>query len=136
VQTVHRESVAHWRDGPLPIGSCGRYDPAFVAALEVNAVDITEANCAELSQLCDEFGSDGLTAQLPMYEPSAALMDAATRLRISALEERVEQPERRMADLQGRVMATLRRFEADIACVTPKWHFGRASSDAAEVEKF
>jgi hypothetical protein len=42
---------------------------AFVAALEGNAVDLTEGNYAELSQLCEEFGFDGLIAQLSLFQP-------------------------------------------------------------------
>jgi hypothetical protein len=35
----------------------------FVGALEGHAIDITEENYAELSQLCAQFGFNGLTAQ-------------------------------------------------------------------------
>jgi hypothetical protein len=52
---------------------------AFIAALEGNAADITERNSARVSQLCEEFGFDGLTAQLSMFQPSAALRDAEAR---------------------------------------------------------
>jgi hypothetical protein len=69
---------------------------AFIAAIEGNAVDITEVNCAELSQLCEEFGFDGLTAQLSMFQPSAALRDAEARRRISALAA-VREADRRAA---------------------------------------
>jgi hypothetical protein len=73
---------------------------AFVAALEGNAVDITEGNYADLSQLCEEFGFDGLTGQLSLFQPSVALKDAEARRRISALEERWQQSDRQIAELQ------------------------------------
>jgi hypothetical protein len=40
---------------------------AFVAALDGNPVGSNEGNSAELSQLCEEFGFDGLTAELSMF---------------------------------------------------------------------
>jgi hypothetical protein len=40
----------------------------LVDALEGNAVDVTEGNNMELSLLCNEFGFDGLTAQLSMFQ--------------------------------------------------------------------
>jgi hypothetical protein len=49
----------------------------FVAALEGKAVNITERNCAELSQLYEEFGFGDLTA---------ALRDSELRRRISVLK--------------------------------------------------
>jgi hypothetical protein len=64
----------------------------FVAALEGKAVDMTEMNCANLSQLCEEFGFGGLTA---------ALRDSKVRRRISVLEERWQQSERTIAELQS-----------------------------------
>jgi hypothetical protein len=76
---------------------------AFVAALKGNAVDITEGNYAELSQLCEEFGFDGLTGQLSMFQPSAALKNAKARRRISTLEERWQRSERQIAELQSKL---------------------------------
>jgi hypothetical protein len=61
---------------------------AFVAVLEGNAVAVTERNYAELSQLDKEFSFAVLTAQLSLFQPSAALMDAEARRWISVLEER------------------------------------------------
>jgi hypothetical protein len=74
---------------------------AFVAVIEGNAFDITEGNSAELSQLCEEFGFDGLTAQLSLFQPSAALRDVEARRRISALEDRWQQSERQIAELRS-----------------------------------
>jgi hypothetical protein len=71
----------------------------FVAALEGNAVDITQWNSAELSQLCEEFGFDGLPEQLSLFQLSTALRDAEARCRISVLEERWQQSERQIAEL-------------------------------------
>jgi hypothetical protein len=86
---------------PYPVQSAVAADAfwVFVAALECNAVDITEGNSAELSQLCEEFGFDGLTAQLSLFQRSAALRNAELRRRISALEERWQQSERQIAYL-------------------------------------
>jgi hypothetical protein len=57
----------------------------LVRSLEGNAVNITKGNCTELSQLCEEFAFDDLTAQLSMFQPSSPMRDAETRLRMSAL---------------------------------------------------
>jgi hypothetical protein len=97
---------------------------AFVAALEGNPVGINEGNYAELSQLCEEFGFDGLTAQLSMFQPSVALRDAEVRRQISGLEERWQQSELPIAELrskqsrqtetQERAMAALKAEVAEL----------------------
>jgi hypothetical protein len=60
---------------------------SFVAAIESNAVDISERNHAELSQLCEEFGFDCLSDQLSMLQPAAALRNADARRRRPVLED-------------------------------------------------
>jgi hypothetical protein len=89
----------------------------FVATVEGNAVDITEGNYAELSPLCEEFGFDGLTVQLSMFQPSIGLRDAEVRRRISVLEERWQQSERQTGDLPSQLSRQIETQERAMAAL-------------------
>jgi hypothetical protein len=87
----------------IPSGAAADAFQVLVAALESNPVGMNKGNSAELSQLCEEFGFDGLTAQLSMFRLSAALRDVEVRRRISGLEERWQQSERPIAELPSKL---------------------------------
>jgi hypothetical protein len=112
---------------PYRVQSAVRADAfqTFITALEGHVVDVTEGNYTGLLLLCEEFGFDGLTPQLAMFDPSAGPGDANSRRRILVLEEHWQVSERQIAELQSQLsrqtaiqdetIVLLRRFEAEIA---------------------
>jgi uncharacterized coiled-coil protein SlyX len=76
----------------------------FLAAIEGKGVDVTNENVSGMAQLCNEFGFQSLSSKLSAFRNSITYKDSAdaeARSRISALEERVSQQERRIAALEA-----------------------------------
>jgi hypothetical protein len=112
---------------------------AFVATLEGNAADITEGNYTGLSQLCQEFGFDGLHAKLSAFQPSARFTEALRC--ISELENRVKVNDDQIAVLQKELSSqresheqALQRFETEIAKLKEVVNELPARVDRAEVD--
>jgi hypothetical protein len=78
----------------------------FVSALEGNPVTITHDNFKGLSQLCDEFRFQDLAERLSQFRMSDDLRQQVTvenlevQKRLSALEERMQQFDCQISDLQ------------------------------------
>jgi hypothetical protein len=79
----------------------------FLSALNGTTVRINHDNVKRLSQLCQEFGFDGLAPLFVEYWSSerfreeAAMEDLEKRMRLSALEERMQQDDVDIATLQA-----------------------------------
>jgi hypothetical protein len=89
----------------------------FVAALEGEAIQITNGTVGGLSLLCAEFGFQALTAKLsefrasPAFRPAQAMDDCEARLRLAALEERWRDRDHEIARLCSRMS----RLEAEVS---------------------
>jgi chromosome segregation ATPase len=101
---------------------------SFLEAVTGSDVQITSENFSGLSHLCEEFGFRSLSTKLSAFRDSPAFKDAAdaeARGRISALEERDSQQERRLAALEAKQL----QLAADLARVASEV---RASAEAAQ----
>jgi hypothetical protein len=80
---------------------------AFLSALDNSTLRITNGNFRGLSLLCEEFAARPLSAQLSQFRSSADFKDEATakdceaRLRLSVLEERMQQRQQETAALRS-----------------------------------
>jgi hypothetical protein len=76
----------------------------FIGAVEGEAVKVTNQNFSSLTQLCDKFGFQTLSSKVSAFRNSPEFKDSAddeARSKISGLEERVSQQERRIAALEA-----------------------------------
>jgi hypothetical protein len=90
----------------------------FVSALEGTTATITNNNFKGLSQLCEEFRFRDLAAQLSDFrnsgnfkEPST-MEDSEARMRLSALEERMEDRDREIEQLRCDLLRQSRAHES------------------------
>jgi hypothetical protein len=78
----------------------------FVSALEGTTITIRNSNFSALSQLCDEFGFRELAEELGQFRDSEKFKkqmtteDSEARMRLSILEERIQQRDKEVAMLQ------------------------------------
>jgi hypothetical protein len=96
----------------------------FIAALEGNEIEITDANFIDLSQLSDEFGFADLRVSLNSFQFSRpwGMAMAETRARIDRLEAQAQQRDRDFAEFRGIVYylgADIARLTAEIAALRP-----------------
>jgi flagellar motility protein MotE (MotC chaperone) len=86
----------------------------FFEAVNGNDIQITNEKVSGLSQLCEEFGFRSLSSKLSAFRDFPSFRDSAdaeARSRISALEKRDSQRERRLAALEAKLpqLAQLQR---------------------------
>jgi hypothetical protein len=83
---------------------------AFVSALEGHSVKITNDNFKGLSALCDEFRFVDLGATISQFQDSddfreaETVQDSEARRRLSVLEDRMQQRDREIASVHGKLL--------------------------------
>jgi hypothetical protein len=90
----------------------------FVSALEGTPVKVTNNNFKALSQLCEEFGFRDFAAQLSAFQNSddfkkeATMKDSEARMRLLALEERMQLREQEILHLRNDLSRILQTQES------------------------
>jgi hypothetical protein len=95
----------------------------FLSALQGNAITITRNNLMGLSFLCEELGFGDLTAQLSQFrncddfKKEPTMEDSEARMRLSAVEERMQHCDRKFAALQAELSRQFRTQESAVNAV-------------------
>jgi hypothetical protein len=87
----------------------------FISALEGATVKITNNNFSGLWQLCEEFHFQEFSARLSQFrdfKEAATVEDSETRMRLSALEQRMQQHDVQISVLQAELLRQSRAQES------------------------
>jgi hypothetical protein len=113
----------------------------FIATLSGRPISITNDNFTGLSLLCKEFGFDSLSSRLSEFRSSPDLSDTFSiedidaRVRLSALEEYIDDRDRAIADLQFRISQQSQTFVSVMNRLTELEKAVAALRDASTVSK-